>query len=171
MTPQRSTTDVRCTVQAKVPKDERIRVFVQEPRFSDLDSEFFKSLDVTVLRVPEAEAEVGTESFVFVPCLEWFKETAYMRMGQSAPLYITSSCQWVIDQAEYTKAADTGTCSMEDCDNAIRVANEMITSHHPFSFDEGIQAVDALNFTYYVLKSKQELDTNELESKIGLLEL
>lgn len=78
----------------------KISLFAQEPRFTELDSEFLKSLGLTVLADPEAREHVGNSCFLYVPHLEWSTEVPYLEAAKDAPLYITSSMSWIIDEAE-----------------------------------------------------------------------
>lgn len=84
----------------RIASQSPIELFAQEPRFTDLDIAFLKSLDITVVQNPEAERLVGPETFLFVALLEWTLEIPYMVAARDAPLYITSSMDWIIGEAE-----------------------------------------------------------------------
>lgn len=166
----------RCIVQEK-SKDQKIEIFVQEPRFTDLDIAFFKSMNITVLETPAAEAEVGEETFFFAPCLEWRSEIPYLQRGVQAPLYITSSAEWIYDEAERFKkqaSADTPSNLVDECDAAMEAAKEFRASHYETRFHEDVQAADSLNFSYYTFKPAQELeeqDEEDLAAKLDSLKV
>lgn len=159
------------TVQARTKEGENIKVFVQEPRFTELDEQFFKSMDITVLEDPGAEAEVGDDCFVFAPHLEWSSEVPYLQQGVDAPLYITSSAEWIYDEAERLKGTwdqQNEPEHVKECDDAMAAATALRANHHESRFDEDTQMVDSLGFSYYILKDREELD-DELVSKIEAL--
>lgn len=135
--------------------------------------EFFKRMDITVLVNPDAEAEVGGQTFVFSPCLEWESELPYLQAGKDAPLYITSKAQWIYDAAENEKCMKGPARSDENaqkCDAAMKAVTELLASHHEARFDDVAQIVDYLPFSYYILKEEEERD-EELSSKIESLSI
>lgn len=144
---------------------------MQEPRFTELDEQFFKSMDITVLEDPGAEAEVGDDCFVFAPHLEWSSEVPYLQQGVDAPLYITSSAEWIYDEAERLKGIwdpQNEPKHVKECDDAMAAATALRANHHESRFDEDTQMVDSLGFSYYILKDREELN-DELVSKIAAL--
>lgn len=149
------------TVKAK-NKHEAVTVFVQEPRFTKLDHEFFKSIDVTVLEDPAAEAEVGDHTFFFAPHLEWNSEIPYLQEGVRAPLYVNASAVWIYEEAERSK--EWGRDNKEG-EQAMMAASALRTNHHEVKFSEDIIMEDSLAFTLYIIKEAEELEDDSADVK------
>ena len=49
----------------------RIKRYIQEPRFTQLDKQFFSYLSITVLESPAASDIVNHETFLYAPFLQW----------------------------------------------------------------------------------------------------
>lgn len=77
-----------------------INLFAQEPRFTELDRSFLNIMGCIVLESPEAKSHVGSETFLFVPHLEFPAENPYRQRATHCPLYITNRLEWVIEEAE-----------------------------------------------------------------------
>lgn len=92
--------DVVELLQSMHEGGDKIKLYAQEPRFTDMDREFLESLGFTMLESPQAEAYVGKGCFLYVPHLEWHTEIPYLQKAREAPLYITSSLGWIIEEAE-----------------------------------------------------------------------
>ena len=148
-------------VQAKNKHDDKIQVFIQDPRFTKLDMEFFRSMDITVLDDPGAEAQVGDRTVVFSPCLEWEAEVPYLKAGRRSPLYITSKAQWIYDAAENVKKMKESEGDVEGiqcCDAAMGAVAELLANHHELRLDDVPHIVDYLPFSYHVFKDKEGVE-------------
>jgi len=160
-------------VRAKNKHDDKIQVFIQDPRFTKLDIEFFKSMDITVLDDPDAEAQVGHQTFVFSPCLEWEAEIPYLQAGKCSPLYVTSKAQWIYDAAETskkTKESEGDVEGVQRCGAAIGAVTELLANHHGLRFDDVPHVVDYLPFSYHVLKDKEDV-VEDLASEVASLQV
>lgn len=130
-------------------------------------------MGITVLEDPAAEAEVGAQSFAFIPHLEWISEIPYLQEGIRAPLYITSSAEWIYDEAERMKnryGHENEAFDLKHSDDAMAASTELRATHHELRFDEDLPTIDSLNFSYYILKDKEERDEDdELADKLSSL--
>ncbi|KAL1305654.1 hypothetical protein AAFC00_007248 [Neodothiora populina] len=146
-----------------------IQVCVQEPRFDQLDRDFFETLNVKVLEDPAAEAELDATSLFFAPHLEWVSEIPYVKAGLDSPLYITASAKWIYERAERAKETGQDHESPEQLkvyEDAMTAASALRASHYEVEFDDNTRMEDSLDLTFYILKEREEEDIDDLAASV-----
>ncbi|KAI4828137.1 hypothetical protein E4T45_10297 [Aureobasidium sp. EXF-8846] len=128
-------------VRPRLNHADELKLYAQEPRFTSLDREFLRSLDITVLDPPQAEELVDKSTFIFVPCIEWLLELPFMLVAVETPLYVSSSMHWIAEEAERFRnrlAADIKSDSpvLKQCDDAIAAAKAIVDTHHQNNMPE-----------------------------------
>jgi hypothetical protein len=159
-----STVDKQLTysVRPRLNHADELKLYAQEPRFTSLDREFLRSLDVTVLDPPQAEELVDKSTFIFVPCIEWLLELPFMLIAVETPLYVSSSMHWIAEEAERFRnrlAADIKSDSpvLKQCDDAMAAAQAIVDTHHQSNMPETDFADGhSLGLTIYTLKHQDE---------------
>lgn len=150
------------TVQAKLNHADELKLYAQEPRFTQLDKDFLESLNVAVLEQPGAEELVDESSLIFIPCLEWVLELPFMLVAAKSPLYVSSSMHWVADEAERArhrlKNDPEGSNRLQkDCDDALAASKAVLDSHHENKMPEADFADGhSLAMTVYTLKHEDD---------------
>lgn len=141
---------------------DELKLYAQEPRFTSLDQEFLQSLGIAVLEPPQAEELANDSTLIFIPCLEWLLELPFMLVAVKSQLYVTSSMNWIIDEAERFRnrlAADLKSDApvLKDCDNAMAAAKAILNTHHENKMPEADFADGhSLALTIYTLKHQDE---------------
>jgi hypothetical protein len=150
------------TVRPKLNHAGELKLYAQEPRFTFLDREFLRSLDITVLDPPQAEELVDESTFTFIPCIEWLLELPFMLVAVKSPLYVSSSMHWIADEAERFRnrlATDVKSDSpvLKQCDDAMAAAKAIVDTHHESNMPETDFADGhSLGLTIYTLKHRDE---------------
>ncbi|KAI5247159.1 hypothetical protein E4T43_02163 [Aureobasidium subglaciale] len=149
-------------VRPNLKHGDELKLYAQEPRFTSLDREFLKSLDILVLEQPRAEEMADESSLIFIPCLEWVLELPFMLVAAKSPLYISSSMHWVAEEAERARhrlANDPGGSNrlQKDCDDALAASKAVLDTHHEHKMPEADFADGhSLAMTIYTLRHAEE---------------
>lgn len=150
------------TVQAKLNHTNELKLYAQEPRFTQLDKHFLESLNVAVLEQPGAEELVDESSLIFIPCLEWVLELPFMLVAAKSPLYVSSSMHWVADEAERARHRlnndpEGSNRLQKDCDDALAASKAVLDTHHENKMPEADFADGhSLAMTIYTLKHEED---------------
>ncbi|KAI5207829.1 hypothetical protein E4T39_01762 [Aureobasidium subglaciale] len=149
-------------VRPRLKHGDELKLYAQEPRFTSLDREFLKSLDILVLEQPRAEEVVDGSSLIFIPCLEWVLELPFMLVAAKSPLYISSSMHWVAEEAERARQRlandpEGSNRVQKDCDDALAASKAVLDTHHEHKIPEADFADGhSLAMTIYTLKHVEE---------------
>ncbi|GAB7343374.1 hypothetical protein MBLNU457_1413t1 [Dothideomycetes sp. NU457] len=137
--------------------DDQIKLFAQDPNFTQLDKDFLRqTFSFEILEPPQILGLVHNKTFLYVPHLEWYVEIPYREHAIACPLYFTTPMDWVIDAAERSIVNCEGNGDKGDPQRGLDGAKAIKLGFEMFEFPE-LEFSDAMRgVVVYVRRSDEE---------------
>lgn len=136
---------------------DHIKLFAQDPNFTQLDKDFLcQHLQFSILDPPQILSLVHSKTFLYVPHLEWYVETPYRQRAIVCPLYFTTPMDWVIDAAERSVVNCEGNGDKGDPQRALDGAKAIKQGFEKYDFPD-LESSDAMSgVVIYVRRHDEE---------------